>query len=309
MRIADSYTSNQHRPKLLQDKLLDRLENEQGSWSVEVGWLGEDKPIAQVNPNQIMKSASLWKLTPLLDAYTRRANLELAFDEPIVITKSVFERSVSPDQFGFGDIITVAQAIQWMIITSNNLSAIALGDRLGWQQMDDNMQKIGLTQSKVNLRYTISTVGEIRRLLTFIAGYKTDSSNKRIIDRHHREMCSLLIRAKPNQRIAAAIPSDVPIAHKTGDLVDVVNDAGIVFLPQGPISLVILSNDIHSRVMAESTIVDITKIVYDDLQKAKPTISPPTHLHGIQSSAIAKKHPITPPEYYPPPDWIDSWLK
>lgn len=309
MSVADSSTSNQYGPKPLQNKLLDRLKDEPGSWSVEASWLGEDQPLVEINPGQIMKSASLWKLTPLLDSYSRRANLELAFDDPIVITKSIFERSVSPEKFNPGDIITVAQAIQSMIVTSNNISAIALGDRLGWQQMDDNMRAFGLTQSKVNLRYTTSTARDIRKLLTFIAGYKTVSTNNRIIDRHYREMCSLLIRAKPNQRIAAGIPNDVPVAHKTGDLVGVVNDAGIVFLPQAPFSLVVLSNDVPNRMVAESVIIDITKIVYGELLKAEPPNASHTHLHGIQPAAIAKEHPTTPPESYPPPAWIDSWLK
>jgi len=74
-------------------------------------------------------------------------------------------------------------------------------------------------------------------------------------------MLSLLLDQQVNDRIPAGLPNSLQIAHKTGELTDVWNDAGIVFTESNAYVLVVLSMDVHAD-EALTAIADIAKLVH-----------------------------------------------
>ena len=74
-------------------------------------------------------------------------------------------------------------------------------------------------------------------------------------------MRTLLLGETRNNRIPARLPAGTAVAHKTGDLAGISNDAGVVYASTGPITLVILAHDVPGHGRAEATAAEIAAMV------------------------------------------------
>jgi beta-lactamase class A len=77
-------------------------------------------------------------------------------------------------------------------------------------------------------------------------------------------MIDLLKRQRLNSKIPKYLPSEIQIAHKTGELFEASHDAGIVYSPNGDYIIVILSeSDEASRPLANERLAQVSKEVYN----------------------------------------------
>lgn len=67
-----------------------------------------------------------------------------------------------------------------------------------------------------------------------------------------QEMLDLLAQQEINDRIPAYLPSGTVVAHKTGNLDNLIHDAGIIYAPAGPIIVAVFTED-----MEEGTAIDL----------------------------------------------------
>jgi beta-lactamase class A len=74
-------------------------------------------------------------------------------------------------------------------------------------------------------------------------------------------MLARLERQKINDRLPAALPGSVVIAHKTGNLAGLAHDAGIIFTPTGPRVVVVMTWDAND-VAANAFIAAVGALVY-----------------------------------------------
>ena len=79
-------------------------------------------------------------------------------------------------------------------------------------------------------------------------------------------MISLLLAQKVNDRISKYLPADIKIAHKTGELETIRNDAGIVFGKKGDYIFVFLS-DTANPLNATEQIATLSKQIFEELEK------------------------------------------
>src|SRR5438477_48847 len=95
-----------------------------------------------------------------------------------------------------------------------------------------------------------------------IGTYFTMLAKKQLISAAASErMLARLERQQINNRLPADLPDGVVIAHKTGNLVGVVHDAGIIFTPFGPRVVVAMTWDAYDE-EADAFIANIGSIVY-----------------------------------------------
>ena len=76
------------------------------------------------------------------------------------------------------------------------------------------------------------------------------------------KMITLLKRQRLNTKLPKYLPDEIVIAHKTGELGAVSHDAGIIYLPSGDYSIVILSESDNPPGAVER-IAQMSKNVYD----------------------------------------------
>jgi beta-lactamase class A len=78
------------------------------------------------------------------------------------------------------------------------------------------------------------------------------------------KLMNILFNQKFNDIIPAKIPKDVKVAHKTGSIVGVQHDTGIVYLPDGKkYAMILLSKQLKDEKKGIEVLSNISKMVYD----------------------------------------------
>ena len=185
---------------------------------------------ATVNDRQQMVAASLYKMFVGYGIYKKIDAGQLRANSPT---------SGSP--------LTVSQCLYIMITISDNDCGFYLGNMVGWAELDADLARLGLTQTKVN-NYVSRGSGVVNSdKLTSAADvalfteklYKgqllSESSTKAYID--------VLKATKLNTWLPSGLPKGAVIGHKTGALYNLVHDAGIVYTSKGDYLLVVMSRD------------------------------------------------------------------
>lgn len=70
-------------------------------------------------------------------------------------------------------------------------------------------------------------------------------------------------RQKYNERIPAGLPENVVVAHKTGSIKGVRNDAGIVYAPAGPYVIGLYSKGLTDEKAGVECLADLSRIIWD----------------------------------------------
>ena len=231
--------------------------------------------------------AGLWIADPNLSTplYSHDA------DEP-VITASLYklavmaeaERRVEAGQLHYGDIITIEdeditedgsfelagteltldEALEAMITISDNGAALALWHVLGPENINATLLRAGVKDFHVFLNWdedNIATPRAVGTLLTLLA--KRQLISAAASDR----MLARLERQQINDRLPAALPQGVVVAHKTGNLPGLTHDAGIIFTPSGPRVVVAMTWDAFDA-DAYEFIANVGSVVYSALLEA-----------------------------------------
>ena len=222
-------------------------------------WISDpvtSKTLYAHNPEEQVITASLYKLGVLAEA-ERRVDLgELHYNDVITIQP---EDITEDGSFELpGTELTLDKALEAMITISDNGTAQALWHLLGGANIDATLAKAGITDFHVALDESEDNVATPRAIGQFF----TLLAMKRLISpAASQRMLERLERQEINNRLPAALPDGVVVAHKTGNLVGVVHDAGIIYTPSGPRVVVAMTWDAYVE-DADAFIANIGAMVY-----------------------------------------------
>jgi beta-lactamase class A len=241
-------------------ELVQQLDALTASFPGGVGlWISDPnapKPLYAHNAEEPVITASLYKLGVLLEAERRVDARELTYSDWITIAYDDITLDGSFEDAGTE--LTIDEALEAMITISDNGSARALWHLLGPENINATLQKVGLTDFHVQLddyEDNVATPHAIGQFFTLLAQKKLVSAAAS--DR----MLARLERQQIGDRLPAALPDNVVIAHKTGNLVGAVHDAGIIYTPSGPRVVVAMTWDAYDD-EANAFIANIGAIVY-----------------------------------------------
>jgi beta-lactamase class A len=76
-------------------------------------------------------------------------------------------------------------------------------------------------------------------------------------------MTKILLNQQFNEIIPARLPKEVKVAHKTGNITNVLHDSGIVLLPNGrKYVLVLLSKNLQKEEQAKKAMAEVSEMIY-----------------------------------------------
>ena len=247
--------------------LVKQLDGLIGSFPGGAGiWIADPTvttPLFAHDPEEQIIAASLYKLGVLAEAERRVDTGELHYSDVITIEP---EDITSDGSFeDAGTHLTLDQALEAMITISDNGAALALWHILGGANIDATLDKAGVKNFHVAFDDTEdnwATPHAIGTYFTILA--KRQLISPAASDR----MLARLKRQQINDRLPAQLPSDVVIAHKTGNLSGVTHDAGIIYTKTGPRVVVAMTWDAPDE-EAANFISTIGSMVYSsNLQPA-----------------------------------------
>ncbi|MXZ46628.1 MAG: serine hydrolase [Chloroflexi bacterium] len=213
------------------------------------------------------RTASLYKLFVLTEAYEQAREGTFAWDEEIT-----FDRLREGTESGQDDTeevtVDAAEAARLMIQLTDNEAAEALAERLTWRAVNGEPARLGLRETILGGAY-MTTANDIAHFFAqlharTLLGPEDDEA-----------MLRILLDQRIRDRIPWFLPADVPVAHKTGRIDTVANDAGIVYAPAGPFVLVVLTESEETWDPGYHAIRELARIAYEGYKEAPATETPP----------------------------------
>jgi beta-lactamase class A len=185
------------------------------------------QPLYTREPDRGVIAASLYKLGLLLAVEDQVERGKLRYTDTITIEHEDITADGSFE--APGTEMTIDEALEAMITVSDNGTAVHFRRTLGGSNVNALLKKSGIAGFHVaedQEEDDVVTARAVGTLFTKLA--KGELLSKAASQR----MTSRLERQQINDRIPAQLPEGTRVAHKTGNLVGYVHDAGIIFLPR-----------------------------------------------------------------------------
>jgi beta-lactamase class A len=228
-------------------------------------------------------AASTMKVPVLIELFHQTHEGKLKLDDPLpiknefhsLVDSSVYTLKAADDSEADlykaeGQARTLRQLCELMITVSSNFATNLLIEKLGVDSIRATVHSLhadgmnvlrGVEDGKAfakGLNNTTTARG-LQQLMDAIA------SGDAVDQESSRQMIEILERQTFNECIPAGLPPGVRVAHKTGEITKIHNDAAIVFAPK-PFVLVILVRGIADKKESAALMADITRQLYQATQ-------------------------------------------
>lgn len=228
---------------------------EDGTYSITVIDLRSGREL-DLNDGKATNAASVNKLEILAALYHEVERGQLSLGQTITTTDDAIQ------DYGTGVIryqpvgstYTLADLAKLLIEQSDNTASYMLAQTVGLDVIEQLVQGWGLRATHVG--EDVSTARDAAQFLALL--YRGKLANPA----DTAQMIDYLSHTAFNDRIPAGVPASITVAHKIGNQVNVLDDAGIVYLPGRPYILSIFSDDINmDRAVAVEQ--QLSRTVYD----------------------------------------------
>ncbi|MFJ7919373.1 serine hydrolase [Lysinibacillus fusiformis] len=288
----------------LQESLEKIIQEATGIFGVYVKHL-ESGETAAINENRLFQAASVFKIPILATLYRdvqmgkvelkERIRLE---EEDLVNGSGIFKELIP------GIDVTIKNLATMMIIVSDNVGTDKLLSILGKENVNQYMKEIGLSNTYIRLscwellcscvglppqKFSMDTYNDINRRfkngeidhhsIVFKESHANNVTtaadmalllekiaNKQLIsEKACHDMFEILAKQQFRSRIPYLLPQNTVVAHKTGTIASVVNDSGIVQLPDNKGNFIISVFSIGNNTEAEgaSIISKLSRVAYN----------------------------------------------
>lgn len=224
---------------------------------------GADKDVS-INAVRSWIPASTIKSFVVIEAFRQRDAGRINFDSTVTIqAQNVVPTELETDEFPRlreGTQITIGQLVGAMIIQSDNTAYNTLLDILDRRMVNATLRTLGITQTVVGEKLNVDdtqfqadlqepgrqpntvTAKDLATLFDLLYRGKIT---------HSDEILAIFKRQKINTMIPALLPSDVIVAHKTGDWAPIYHDGGVVYKPNDPFVLSIFTDTNDPNILAQ----------------------------------------------------------
>jgi len=207
----------------------------------------------------VFPTASTIKLAIVYELFKQEHEGRVRLDQTIVLdrTKAVGGSGVL-NELGT-PTLSVRDYATLMVVLSDNTATNVLIELLGMENVTRRMAALGLPATRLRRHMidlaaarrgdeNVSTPAEIVRLLEILS--------------KSPDAVALLEKPK-SSRLRAALPADVAIADKPGELEGVRVDAGIVYAKNRPFIICVMTTYLKSETEGASAIEEMSKVSYE----------------------------------------------
>ncbi len=230
----------------------------------------------EFNADEIFPAASVIKLPVLVEAFRQISAGTLSLDQRIeVLDADKVIGSGVLKELRAGLAPTLDDLLLLMMSISDNTAANIVIDRVGIENVNAMMMRLGLKQTRLTGKILIdqtrktetntgkaerspTTPRDLARLLTLIercdpiVGVHAENCERLFSILKHTQTNSTIARGLPHEQLHADNSDEkITLAYKTGSIRGVVNDAGIVYTPQVKYVVVLMSKDSQDERLAQ----------------------------------------------------------
>jgi len=222
-------------------------------------------------PDTVFPQASSIKLTVLLELMRQAQEGKLSLEEKHTLKRS--EMTIGDTEpiltmLGDGTVtMTLRDLAIFMVVLSDNTATNILIDRLGMDNINEGIIRLGLKETKLR-RHMIDleaakkgneNVSTPREMLTLIEKVHAGLA----LDAAHSQQYFDLLRLPKDSEFHKALPEDVSIADKPGSLEGVRCDTGLIDLPGHPFIMAISATYVARGDEGERAVGEAARLAYD----------------------------------------------
>ena len=225
-----------------------------------------------VNGDKKVLSASMIKLLILAELMKKIFENKFSLSDTVMMANFM---KIGGDgvlkELNTGHHFTLKELATLMIIVSDNQATNILIDFLGMENINQLGKELDLKETFLGRKMmdaearkkgydNYTCADDISLLLKLI--YQEKLINKEA----SQLMLDILLRQQQGERLQRYLPSDIKIAHKCGDLDNLENDGGIIWIGNKAYILVVLTSGMPN-LQCKQTIGKISKFVYDKMEE------------------------------------------
>ncbi len=240
----------------LASRLAPLAKAHKGKVAIAVKHLGTGESYYQ-HADEPMPTASLIKLAVMIEVYQQVADGKVKLSDPVTLRKEdkVPGSGVLTDHFTPGITFPLGDAVHLMIAVSDNTATNLVLDKIGIGATAERMESWGFPNTKIHAKSFRGSTTSVfpERTKRFGLGSTTAREMVEVLTKLHegklvspeacKEMLGLLRKCDDNAKFPRFLPESVKVAHKTGSVSDARTDAGILYLPSGPVGVCVLTAD------------------------------------------------------------------
>ena len=164
--------------------------------------------------------------------------------------------------------VEISTLLERMITVSDNSATNAFIDYYGMDKLNAFFEETGYAQTSLNRRmldYAAMNRGveNYTSVLDVMKFLRKVYDNKEAFP--YNEMLAIMKRQTVRTKLPVKLPSEVEIAHKTGELDTVENDVGIIFSEKADFAVVCLCSSLADRGDARSAISNAALSLYNKI--------------------------------------------
>ena len=228
--------------------------------------------VFSINGDKRVLSASMIKLLILAELMKKISENKFSLSDTIMIADSMKTGGDGVlKELNTGHHFTLKELATLMIIVSDNQATNILIDFLGMENINQLGKELRLKktflgrkmmdiEARKNGYDNYTCADDISSLLKLIY------QEKLINEEASQLMLDILLRQQQGERLQRYLPSDIKIAHKCGDLDNLENDGGIIWIGNKAYILVVLTSGMPN-LQCKQTIGKISKFVYDKMEE------------------------------------------
>jgi beta-lactamase class A len=227
----------------------------------------------EVNADTVFPQGSSIKIAILIELLRQAQAGTVKLDERVEFKRSMAAAGSGVLQH-FGDAssaLSLHDLAVLMIVLSDNSATNMLIGRAGMDNVNHNLERLGLTHTRLQRRMldidtersgreNLSSPREMTQLLALIYQGKT-------LDAEHTAAALEILRYPKDTPLQRGLPAGVALANKPGSLDGVRCDSGIVMLAGHPYAIAVMTTFGRDADAAERAIAEVSREVFDYFQR------------------------------------------
>ncbi|HHY12343.1 MAG TPA: serine hydrolase [Firmicutes bacterium] len=250
------------------NQLTEIVEEAGGQWGIVIDAL-DGKDSIRLDDEAPFTAASVIKVPIMMAAFHQARAGSLRLDDTIILRKQdKVGGSGVLKEFHTGLQITLLDAINLMIVVSDNTATNLVMDAVGRETVNQYMEGKGCTGSRLEAHlmrpkprgpWNKITAKDMALLIRGLAERTVENPGD------CDSMLDIMKRQQYNEKLPRYLPKEAVCAHKTGEVRGVTHDAGIITGPKATFVIVCLSQDLEDTRVGIDVIGKTAKWAYDVL--------------------------------------------